>query len=48
VIYAANISAGGERGCKFEDLFHKLLPLGKWDVKDVPLKQETYRWSMFS
>jgi hypothetical protein len=49
VIFAADtFAAGGERGYNYDDLFHKLLPLGKWDVKDVPLKQEPSRWSILS
>lgn len=40
VIFKANDSAsGGQRGCRYEDLFHKVLPLGMWDVKNVPLKE---------
>lgn len=41
VLFSTNKKANGsERGVRFEELFHKLLPLGKWSIKDVPLKKE--------
>jgi hypothetical protein len=45
VIYAANREAKGARGIKYEDFFHKLLSLGKWTIKDVPLEKESKDWS---
>lgn len=39
VLYDANrLANGSERGSRFEDVFHKLLPLGKWAIEDVPLE----------
>lgn len=41
VLFSTNKKANGsEHGVRFEELFHKLLPLGKWSIKDVPLKRE--------
>lgn len=33
---ASDTTAAGERGCKFEDIFHELPPLGKWKARKVP------------
>lgn len=43
VLYKANkLANGGARGCDFEDLFHKLLPLGNWKTEALPEHQENY------
>ena len=42
VLCDANEEANGSvRGSKFEDLFHKLLPMGKWKIEAVPTEKTT-------
>lgn len=45
VLYAANkVANGGAGGCEFEDLFHKLLPLGNWKTEALSEQQEGSTW----
>ena len=40
VLYVANqVANGGQRGWEFEEIFHKLLPLGNWATKDLPFNK---------